>query len=308
MEQKKFEYICRNDKKILVKGYCENDKKIVIEDDVTTIGPFAFAGFKMEELVLPCSLEKMYDFAFSDCANLRKITISKGIRENVPEFGYSISNTAFIGCTSVTEIECLANSNNNMEDEYMWEFNIVYNLLYLIMNENILGRNQISDALEKVFEKQQQFTVSITVKDNSLLIPKYIYYDYKVKLLKSARKYLEEISNITHKETTKKSFFDSLPIAGKTYCIATAIEMYMLTGDEAAKEYIQCHAGDVCKYIMKSQNDTVFAQFLNLNLLSLKILKDVFDVLDKAKMPLSTAYLLQSMQEENIKDKNNLDL
>lgn len=324
MEQKKFEYICRDEKKILVKSYCKTAEKVVIENDVTEIGPYALAGMSMKELILPCSLKKIYDFAISDCANLKKITISEGTEENVPLFGCDIDSTVFTDSMNLNEIEI--SKSCNTKETSMWSFDFMFSLLYQIVGKENPYKTPETDTLEESFaKKNRNLTLCITAKDTSLLIPKHVYNSFRVKFLETVRTYFEGISftldiddettslntngaNKTQKEMLTKSFFDDFFITTKEYRIATALEMYVFTGDETAKEYIQYNAKDVCNYIISTQTDTAFAQFLNLNLLSMETLKDVFGILDKNKMPLSTAYLLQTIQKTKIKDKHNLKL
>ena len=321
MEQKKFEYICKGDKKILVKSHCKTDEKIIIENDVTEIGPYSLAGLSMKELILPCSLEKIYDFAISDCTNLKKITISEGTGEYIPLFGCDIDSTVFTDSTNLNKIEI--SKSCNTKETSMQSFDLMFSLIYQITGKDNPHRKPESNALEKILaKKSRNLTLCVTAKDKSLLIPKHVYNSCKTKFLEAVRTYYNGIlfsfdidelisindDNQVQEKVTMKSFFDDFFITTKEYRIATAIEMYLFTGDETAKEYIQCNDKDVCNYIISTRNDAVFAQFLSLNLLSAATLNYVFTILDKNKMPLSTAYLLQIMQKSKIKSKHNLNL
>ena len=81
--EKKFEYIQNITDKLLVKCYCPDEKKIVVEDGVTMIGPSAFFGSKSEEIVLPGSIERIYDKAFMRCESLKRIAIGGNNLEEI---------------------------------------------------------------------------------------------------------------------------------------------------------------------------------------------------------------------------------
>ena len=95
--EKKFEYIQNITDKLLVKCYCPDEKKIVVEDGVTMIGPSAFFGSKTEEIVLPGSIERIYDKAFMRCESLKRIAIGGN---NLEEIGDCVLN----GCVNLHEI------------------------------------------------------------------------------------------------------------------------------------------------------------------------------------------------------------
>ncbi|MCM1508009.1 MAG: leucine-rich repeat protein [Ruminococcus flavefaciens] len=63
------------------KDYGSDIKNIVIEEGITGIGEMCFMGSAVSDVKLPESLEKIEILAFHDCANLKEITIPKGVKE-----------------------------------------------------------------------------------------------------------------------------------------------------------------------------------------------------------------------------------
>lgn len=74
-----------------------NVKSIVVSEGITSIGEYAFDGFKsLVNVTIPSTVTKIGMSAFQDCTSLQSITI--------PENVTAIGGYAFDGCTSLTDI------------------------------------------------------------------------------------------------------------------------------------------------------------------------------------------------------------
>ena len=72
-------------------------KKVVIEDDVTSIGNYAFSGCSsLTDITLPSSVTSIKSCAFYKCSQLASIEIPSSVT--------SIGNSAFQNCTGLTSI------------------------------------------------------------------------------------------------------------------------------------------------------------------------------------------------------------
>lgn len=110
---------------VQVIGYTGNDRRIRIPDEicakpVLSIGSWAFSGLNIEHIVLPDSVKRIGNNAFSMCANLRSISLPNQLSSigdlafelcaqlysiSIPDSVVSIGNAAFIGCMSLQEMK-----------------------------------------------------------------------------------------------------------------------------------------------------------------------------------------------------------
>lgn len=80
-------------------------------EGVTTISPYAFAGFKtLVSVELPNTIVKIDDYAFAECVELRTIVL--------PDSVTSIGIMAFEGCTSLTSITIPSSVTSISEDAF----------------------------------------------------------------------------------------------------------------------------------------------------------------------------------------------
>lgn len=88
----------------------EELEEIIVPEGITYIEDYQFANFNMKKVVLPNSLEEIYDYAFYNCPNLKEINIPS----NVEYIGaYAFANTlikSVVLPSGVTEI-----NNNTFE-------------------------------------------------------------------------------------------------------------------------------------------------------------------------------------------------
>ena len=88
---------------------CRSLSSITIPHSVTSIINGAFEGCtSLTEVVIPSGVTKINTRTFQGCSSLRKITIGSGVQEiGVSSISF-LEQPVFSGCTSLTEITCLA--------------------------------------------------------------------------------------------------------------------------------------------------------------------------------------------------------
>ncbi len=80
---------------------CINLNTVKFSNGLTTINPYAFENCGFEEIELPSSVTYIGIYAFSDCKNLKKVTI--------PDYtAAEVYTNVFQGCSSLTEIDLLS--------------------------------------------------------------------------------------------------------------------------------------------------------------------------------------------------------
>ena len=77
--------------------YKDSIKSVVIEDDVQTIGEYAFSGCSsLTSVTIGNYVEYIRNYAFSDCSSLTSVTIGSGVKY--------IGGYAFSGCSSLISV------------------------------------------------------------------------------------------------------------------------------------------------------------------------------------------------------------
>ncbi len=71
-------------------------EKIEFGKGLTELESSLFVGTNIKEIVIPSNIRKIDTYAFSDCRELERITLSEGLE--------SIAQNAFYGCSKLTEI------------------------------------------------------------------------------------------------------------------------------------------------------------------------------------------------------------
>jgi uncharacterized repeat protein (TIGR02543 family) len=69
-----------------------------VPNQVTTIGPYAFSGSKLTEVILPADVQAIYMCAFSDCTTLETVDLS-GCEDLK-----NLDNSTFSGCAALKEV------------------------------------------------------------------------------------------------------------------------------------------------------------------------------------------------------------
>ena len=90
--------------------YTGSDASVTIPEGVIEIGGEVFRWKRLTEVTFPKSLKKIEDFAFADCANLKRLVFPS----NVEQLCYG----AFINCTSLSEIVISGSVN---ADSYVFD-------------------------------------------------------------------------------------------------------------------------------------------------------------------------------------------
>lgn len=308
MENKKFEYICKEGQKILAKCYCDKDKKVVVENDVSIIGPYAFSQCQLEEIVLPHSLEKIYDYAFCNCKNLKYITIARGVLEHPYSFTCNMGNEVFYGCESLEKIRL---NNEAAQNRYVQNYHdFIRELLIQVVSfegnyeeRYIFTPNILEEMLTK---KKHKLTLEIDFGPKILLIPKFIrdgsIYGY-TKCIKDC------LCDWRQKDRIINDFF-CVYIQNSKNRILSAIEMYVFEKNKTVKEFLYFHVCDIYEYLADENYDGIYAQFVSLNIIPVppNKIKDIFDDISKKNMPISKAYLLQAMKKLNKDDSLNFTI
>ncbi len=80
---------------------CTSFNEVTIPESVEYLGPDAFQGTNITEIVLPENVHTLSDYVFSGCHNLEKV--------NIPEKVTSINNYIFANCLSLTSFVVPAN-------------------------------------------------------------------------------------------------------------------------------------------------------------------------------------------------------
>ena len=88
------DFVIQNDRTL--NKYVGTANIVTVPEGILDIGPFAFRGLDVEEVVLPDGLKHIQNNAFDDCYRLTKVTIPNSV-----EF---ISDCAFNGCISLKRI------------------------------------------------------------------------------------------------------------------------------------------------------------------------------------------------------------
>ena len=131
----------------VLKRYRGHDTEVVIPDSVREIGSSSFVDLRgvermlmedeeydapeMETLVIPEGVEKIGDYAFAYCTNLRSVTIPDSVR--------SIGDRAFEGCESLKEVRLPA----GLEEIEEFTFFLCWELKSITMPGSIrkIGKN-----------------------------------------------------------------------------------------------------------------------------------------------------------------------
>ena len=89
---------CQMESEVPWSGYCEQITKAVIQEGVTSVGPYAFYNcLNLEEVDIADSVIQIHQSAFYRCRSLKSVV--------VPDKVVSIGNEAFYSCDSLQSIE-----------------------------------------------------------------------------------------------------------------------------------------------------------------------------------------------------------
>ena len=78
------------------RSYKDKIKEISINEDITSIGDYAFYGLNITEVEIPEGVRKIGTYAFANCTSLSKVVIRKGVE--------IIDTNAFANCNSLKKV------------------------------------------------------------------------------------------------------------------------------------------------------------------------------------------------------------
>lgn len=170
-----------------------------------------FSGTGFEEIVLPDSVISIWNYAFKDCKNLKKIDLAKvedlgeGVFQNctqlsgivIPDSIVTIDGqNMFSGCTSLTDIVLPSKSVS-------FKHTLLYDTAYYNNPDNWENGVLYLDKYLICINKDFINTQSYTVKDGTIAIAEYAFSDSD---------YAQKLSNVTLPESLKvigsKAFYD----------------------------------------------------------------------------------------------------
>ena len=238
--EKKFEYIQNITDKLLVKCYCPDEKKIVVEDGVTMIGPSAFFGSKTEEIVLPGSIERIYDKAFMRCESLKRIVIGGN---NLEEIGAWILD----GCLNLQEVSFISALDEGVFQTFSDLASNFIKTCYFMKADKAVSK------MDRVFtERHRNMTIKVSAGKKEIVIPRYVNAISKTLLGKIAfNALLEGLDERTPKEDiafdnngwTLNEFLRHNMNDAKCSFL-TAMEFYFLEKDKGALQYLKRYRKD----------------------------------------------------------------
>lgn len=292
--EKKFVYIQNITDKLLVKCYCPDEKKIVVEDGVTMIGPSAFFGSKTEEIVLPGSIERIYDKAFMHCESLERIVIGGN---NLEEIGAWILD----GCLNLQEVSFISALD---EDVFPTFSDLASNFIkaYYFMKAD-----KAVSKMDRVFtERRRSMTIKVSAGEKEIVIPKYVPTTSRTLLKKIAfNALLEGLDERASKEDiafdnngwTLNGFLRHNMNDAKCSFL-TAMEFYFLEKDKGALQYLKSHATEGCQILTKEKEDYLMAEFVKMDIMDEKELNHAMQVALDNGLTTAAAYILNSMDKK----------
>lgn len=292
--EKKFEYIENMSDKLLVKCYCPNEKKIVVEDGVTIIGPSVFQCSSAEEIILPNSVEKIYDKAFLYCKNLKRITIGGN---NLRKIGAWVLD----GCTNLQEISFIS----ALEEEVFRAFSDLVNSS--IKTYYFMNADKAVSKMEQVFTKKRRImTLKISAGKKEIVVPRYVDSTSCTLLKKIAFNALlegpdrrvpkEDIAFDGNGWTLDEFLTNNV---SNTRCrFLAAMEFYFLEKDKSALHYLESHTANVYQMLAEEKNDYLLTEFVKMDIMDEKGLNYAMQVAIDNGLTTSTVYILNFLDKK----------
>lgn len=294
--EKKFEYIQNITDKLLVKCYCPDEKKIVVEDGVTMIGPSAFFGSKSEEIVLPGSIERIYDKAFMRCESLKRIAIGGN---NLEEIGDCVLN----GCVNLQEIAFA--SAFELEKEAFRVFSGLVNSC--IRTYYFMNADKAVTKMKQVFAKRRRsMTLKISAGKKEIVIPRYVDTISQTLLGRIAfNALLEGLDERMPKEDiafgnngwTLNGFLRHNMNDAKCSFL-TAMEFYFLEKDKSALQYLKSHATEGCQILTTEKEDYLMTELVKMDIMDEKELNYAMQAAIDNGLTTAAAYILNSLDKK----------
>ena len=292
--EKKFEYIENMTDKLLVKCYCLDEKKIVVKDGVTIIGPSVFQRSSAEEIVLPSSVERIYDKAFAYCKNLKRITVGgNSLRE--------IGNWVLDGCVNLQEILF----TSALEEDVFTAFSDLVNSC--IKTYYFMNADKAVSKMEQVFtQKCRNMTLKISAGKKEIVIPRYVDMTSRTLLKKIAFGVIMKGPDriMPNKDSSFGSSGEALDeflthnVSDAKCRFLTAMEFYFLENDEGAFRYLKNNATDICRMLAEEKNDYLLTEFVKMDIMDEKGLNYAMQVAIDNGLTAAAAYILNFLDKK----------
>lgn len=300
---------------------CSADKEeAIIPEGVKKIASYAFTNTHVKYIKLPDSLETIQDYAFCKCSELTDIDFGGGLS--------CISRYAFLRCSHLEYIKLpeqmrvigsFAFSHSGLKSiELNDGLRIIHNSAF---DETQLSKLALPDSLEilEPLGKSQCITyisaekyiarmassifsygkltgitsyddavVEFTCAGRTLFIPKYIrnkgYSDMcrRINVFFSNNEDDENISLYSYAAT----------VAGREN---TALKEYLHFHGDAQKEYLKKHATQIISRLMNEKDQENVVQFLKLDLISNKKLKELLKLSNDLELSIVSSYVLEKL-------------
>ena len=119
-------------------------RTVVIDSDVTSIGDYAFYGFKgLESITIPDSITSIGYYSFGKCTGLKSITI--------PDSLISVDAAAFSGCTKLTRVNYKGDISTWCKISFsMGDSNPLYYAHNLYINDELVVDLIIPDSITSI--------------------------------------------------------------------------------------------------------------------------------------------------------------
>lgn len=292
--EKKFEYIQNITDKLLVKCYCPDEKKIVVEDGVTMIGPSAFFGSKTEEIVLPGSIERIYDKAFMRCERLERIAIGG---TNLEEIGAWILD----GCLNLQEVSFISALDEGVFQTFSDLASNFIKTYYFMKADKAVSK------MDRVFtERHRNMTIKVSAGKKEIVIPKYVPTTSRTLLKKIAFNALLEWPDrripkgdiaFDNNGWTLNEFL-SHNMNGEKCCFLTAMEFYFLEKDKSALQYLKSNAADGCRVLAREKEDYLMTEFVKMDVMNERDLGYAMQAALDNGLTTAAAYILNSLDKK----------
>lgn len=294
--EKRFEYIKNSGENILVKCYCLDEKKIVVEDGVREIGPSVFRGSKAEEIILPDSVEEIYDKAFAYCTNLKHIRIGGNNLRN-------IGKRLFSECEHLQEVSFVSTLEEDMRP-------ILSDLANcLIKSHDCYGMSdsETMNNVKEIFAKKyRKMTLKISAGEKSIVIPKNVDIGERALLKKyifnalsdGYDRFASKEDKPFNKDVLGLENFLAMNISHPMCRFLTAMEFYFLEKSESALRYLKKYSSSICLMLATEKNDYLLTEFIKLGIMDEHKLEYALKKTIDNGLAISTAYILNLLDKK----------
>ena len=151
-----------NGREIAIVSYLANQKQLDLSsyDDVSSIYQYAFYGSSIEQVIIPASVVKIGNYAFSNCSALSSVSFAEG------SLAKTLGTDVFSGCEYLTTLEIPA----HVEEIGNFTFFGCSRLVQVRNLSSIQDLKLNNLEIQIVNDAQSQFTSSIIMEDDSMIL------------------------------------------------------------------------------------------------------------------------------------------